>query len=293
MAEAYNYLNSKNGRRKILNTTKGLRKVNNPIRPVSPFQSASGFFNIAHRGASFNAPENTMPAFQMALEMGADMIEFDVTLSRDQIPVVIHDQTLDRTTSGKGGINLYLSRELSELDAGLWFNKSFVNTRIPTLEQILNWASGKIALNIEIKKEAFIKTNETGIVEFISELVLKYDMTEHVIISSFSAEALIRSRKVMQKIPTAYLISPYSWGSTRNLRLMKKLNASGLNLKHKQMKPELMKKAESERLPIWVYTVDDKEEMKKVIDKGATGIFTNRPDILKEVASSALTRQSE
>lgn len=234
-----------------------------------------------------------MPAFQMALEMGADMIEFDVTLSRDQIPVVIHDQTLDRTTSGKGGIQQYLSRELSELDAGLWFNKSFENTRIPTLEQILRWASDTIALNIEIKKEAFIKTNETGIVESISDLVLEFDMADQVIISSFSAEALIRCRKVMPKIPRSYLISPHSWGSTRNIRLMKKLGASGLNLKHKQMKPELMKQAESEQLPIWVYTVDDPEEMKKVIGKGATGIFTNRPDILKEVASSTLTGRSE
>ncbi len=284
-------MNSNNAHHKILNTIKGLREVNNPIRPVSSFQSAPGFFNIAHRGASFNAPENTMPAFQMALEMGADMIEFDVTLTRDQIPVVIHDQTLDRTTSGKGGIQQYLSRELSELDAGIWFSKSFENTRIPTLEQILNWAFGKIALNIEIKKEAFIKDKESGIVEFISELVLEYDMAEHVIISSFSAEALIRCRKVMPKIPTAYLISPYSWGSRRNLRLMKKLSASGLNLKHKQMRPSLMKQAKSERLPIWVYTVDDEEEMKKVIEKGATGIFTNRPDILNEVASSTLTRQ--
>lgn len=234
-----------------------------------------------------------MPAFQLALEMGADMIEFDVTLSRDQIPVVIHDQTLERTTSGKGGINLYLSRELSELDAGLWFSNKFKNTRIPTLEKILSWASGKIALNIEIKKEAFIKANETGIVEFINELVLEYNMAEHVIISSFNAEALIRCRQIMPKIPTAYLISPYSWGGIRNLRLMKKLSASGLNLKHKQMRPALMKQSKSERLPIWVYTVDDEKEMKKVIDKGATGIFTNRPDILKEVASTTLTRQSE
>ena len=268
-----------------------MRDVNNPIEPVSPYKSAPGFFNIAHRGASYYAPENTMPAFKLAVEMNADMIELDITLTRDGIPVVFHDQKLDRTTNGTGNIQHFLSRELGELDAGLWLNKEFTGTRIPTLENVLEWASGTIALNIEIKKEAILKSIKPGIAEITCELVEQFGMTDQVVISSFSDEALIKSRNASPKIPTAHLINPYSWGSKRNLKLMKKLGAVGLNLKHRQMRSRLMKQAELDKYPVWVYTVDDKEEMKKVIEKGATGIFTNRPDVLSKVASSVLVER--
>jgi len=142
----------------------GLRNVKNPIDPFSPFQSAEGFFNIAHRGASYYAPENTMASFKLASEMNADMIELDVTLTRDNIPVVFHDRKLSRTTDGKGNISRYLLRELRELDAGLWFSELYKGTRIPTLEEVLEWASGTIALNIEIKKEAVSGNHKIGVV---------------------------------------------------------------------------------------------------------------------------------
>ena len=263
----------------------------NLVNPVFPFQSAGGFFNIAHRGASFYAPENTMPAFQLAQEMKADMIELDITLSRDSVPIVFHDQKLDRTTDGRGLIRQYLSRELKELDAGIWLGSEFKNTRIPTLEDVLHWASGSIALNIEIKKEAVDQHSEYGVVEFVSELVSGFEMTDQVIISSFSNEALIRSQKVSPGIPTAHLLNPYFWGSLKDLRLMKKLGAGGLNMKHRQMRPGLMNRAKKESLPVWVYTVDDEDEMRTVIEKGATGIFTNKPDILLKIASAALDDQ--
>ena len=271
-----------------MSSSVGLRNVINPIDPFSPFKSAPGFFNIAHRGASYYAPENTMASFQLALEMNADMIELDVTLSRDNIPVVFHDRTLSRTTGGKGNIRKYLLRELHELDAGSWFSESHKNLRIPTLEEVLIWSSGKIALNIEIKKEAVDGNHTFGIVELISKMVSDFKMTDQVVISSFSKEALARSRNVAPGISTAHLVNPYSWGTTRALHLMKRLGATGLNIKPRQMKPKLMDMAILENIPVWVYTVDDEDEMKTVIKKGATGIFTNKPDRLAEVAAITL-----
>lgn len=231
-----------------------------------------------------------MPAFKLALDMKSDMIELDVTLSRDNIPFVFHDKTLNRTTDGKGPVQRYLQRELRELDAGLWFGNEFKETRIPTLENVLSWASKSIALNIEIKQEAVNQNHENGIVELVSELVLDQKMANQVVISSFSNEALISSRQISPGIPTAHLVNPWSRGSVRDYRLMMKLGAVGLNIKPRQMKPKLMERAVRDNCPVWVYTVDDEEEMKAVIGKGATGIFTNKPDVLLKVAVNALYR---
>ena len=234
-----------------------------------------------------------MPAFEMALKMDADMIELDVTLSRDNIPIVFHDRKLNRTTDGKGEIRQYLSRELLDLDAGHWFSEKYKNVRIPSLEEVLRWASGSIALNIEIKKEAVSRNQTSGIVELIKNLVFEFNMTDQVVISSFSNEALARSRNVSPNIPTAHLLNPYSWGTTRALHIMKRLGAVGLNMNPRQMKPKLMDQAIRENIPVWVYTVDDEDEMKTVIQKGATGIFTNKPDLLAKVAKTTLGRNSK
>ncbi len=107
--------------------------------------------NIAHRGASALAPENTMAAFAMAVELGADAIELDLHVSRDGELVVIHDHTLDRTTDGEGPVHTRSLQELKRLDAGRWFGESFAGQRIPTLAEVLDRFSGKIPLALEIK----------------------------------------------------------------------------------------------------------------------------------------------
>lgn len=269
-----------------LNTTEGPRFVANPIIPVSSSHSVPGFFNIAHRGASFYAPENTFPAFQKAVEMNADMIELDVTLTRENIPVVFHDRKLHRTTNGKGEIGNYFERELKELDAGLWFDPEYSEIRIPSLEDVLKWASGTIALNIEIKKEAVMPERKNGITELIYELVTEYEMSEQVVISSFSEEALKRFRVLSPAVATAYLINPYALGTPKVYDLMKKMNACGLNMTPRQMRNRLMRVVKKNCVPVWVYTVDDELEMNRTIKKGATGIFTNRPDVLGQVSSA-------
>ncbi len=107
----------------------------------------------AHRGASKAAPENTMPAFELAAKQGADGIETDVQLTKDQIPVLIHDENVRRTTDGIGFVQDYTYKELQELDAGSWFSSTYSNTTIPTLDQLLAWnKKKKLKLNIELKK---------------------------------------------------------------------------------------------------------------------------------------------
>lgn len=107
---------------------------------------------IAHRGASKYAPENTMAAFKIAYDDGADAIETDVHLTKDFVPIIMHDEDVKRTTNGKGLIKDLTYNQISSLDNGSWFNKSFSNERIPTLEKFLQWAYKKnIRINLELK----------------------------------------------------------------------------------------------------------------------------------------------
>lgn len=272
----------------ILKSSVESRKVLNPVEPVHSFQSAQGFFCIAHRGGSFYAPENTMPAFQKAVELKADMIELDVTLTRDKIPVVFHDKFLHRTTNGKGNIQNFYERELNELDAGSWFDIEYTGTKIPKLEDVLRWAKGSVALNIEIKKEAVRKGQEDGVEEIICSLLDTYEMRDQIVVSSFNTIVLKKFQRMGLVVNTAALLSPYSIGSPKSIRVMKSIGASGVNILLRQMRSGLMNLAKKEHIPVWVYTVDDEIEMKHAIEKGATGIFTNKPDSLRKVVTEEL-----
>ncbi|REL33373.1 hypothetical protein DYD21_11380 [Rhodohalobacter sp. SW132] len=267
----------------------GIRTVKNRVQPVGGFKTRAGFFVIAHRGASFDFPENTMPAFENAFRMKADMIELDVLLSRDGIPVVMHDETLDRTTNGRGNVQHFLYRELQELNAGNWFGPEFSDVTIPSLQSVLSWAKGKIALNIEIKGEKRGHVSKTSIEPAVIELVRQFEMENHIVISSFSRNAIKRVKEISDDISTAILNSEYSYGTRLVYRMMSRLDADGLNMLSRQMKRPLMKKLSQHNVPVWIYTINSEAEMRTVIRKGATGIFSDRPDLLRKVASEELS----
>ncbi|MDZ7689984.1 MAG: glycerophosphodiester phosphodiesterase family protein [Balneolaceae bacterium] len=143
------------------------------------------FIIIAHRGASAYYPENTMAAFRGAVDMGAEMIELDILLSKDGVPVAFHDARLGSHTNGSGRLENYTLEQLKQLDAGAWFDAKFTGQRIPTLDEVLEFAKGKIALNIEIKTEAVTDELHGGVEEKSIALVQKYGMEDHVLFSSF------------------------------------------------------------------------------------------------------------
>ena len=108
---------------------------------------------IAHRGFQKNYPENTLIAFQAAMDAGVQMIELDVSLSRDRKPIVIHDATLARTTNGHGPVHDYTLEELKQLDAGSWYHPDFAGQRLPELAEVLELVDGRVITNIEIKSK--------------------------------------------------------------------------------------------------------------------------------------------
>lgn len=245
---------------------------------------SNGFIIIAHRGASAYYPENTMTAFQAAADMNAEMIELDIMLSKDGVPVVFHDALLDNHTNGKGEISAYTLAELKQLDAGSWFDPSFAGERIPTLEEVLEFAAGTIALNIEIKTEAVTDDLKGGVAEKCLALVRKYGMEEHVLFSSFDYRAVQHLKELDSNIPVALLYERKQAGKRTPSQLMTDYNADAFNCSFRQLSKKRLADIKAHNIPVFVYTVDKVSRMRKLLSRGVTGIFTNKPDVLRDVA---------
>lgn len=152
---------------------------------------------IAHRGISARYPENTLAAFIGAIDVGAHMIELDVCLSKDRHLVVIHDETVDRTTNGTGPVKTLTLAQLRKLDAGSWFDPRFHAERLPTLAQVLDTVKGRLMVNIEIKPEAFEEKGPADAVERqVLDLVREKNMLEDVLVSSFEWQVLDNLRNL-------------------------------------------------------------------------------------------------
>lgn len=255
--------------------------------PALYSDDGDGFFIIAHRGASAYYPENTMAAFRGAVAMEAEMIELDVMLSKDGVPVVFHDARLDEHTDGSGYVGDYSLAELRQLDAGRWFGEAFAGERIPTLEQVLAWASGTIALNIEVKTEAVSDSAQGGVEAKSVELVKKYGMQRHVLFSSFDYRAVARLKALDADLPVALLYEKRQSGQRGPHELLQQLGADAFNCSYRELNGRRLQDLHRYKIPFFVYTVDQPGRMRKLIDKGAAGIFTNKPDLLRRVVSGA------
>ena len=162
---------------------------------------------IAHRGFSADAPENTLAAFDMALTNNYPDIEFDVQLSSDGVPVVIHDSTLNRTTDGRGPVNEHTLAQIIILDAGSWFDSSYCDSGVPTLLEVLLRYSGCANLHIELKSnepELPVKVaqllNQTGwVAEALAQSKLEASRAPVLVISSFDRNQVERSRQALPK----------------------------------------------------------------------------------------------
>ncbi|WP_265791170.1 glycerophosphodiester phosphodiesterase [Fodinibius salicampi] len=253
--------------------------------PVLYHSNDDSFLVIAHRGASAQYPENTMPAFKGAVEMEAEMIELDVMMSSDGVPVVFHDARLDDHSDGKGLLKDYTLRELRTLDVGSWFSEQYRGEKMPTLEEAIEFASGKIALNIEIKTEAVSDELHGGVEEKSLELVKKYGMEDHVIFSSFDYRALEHLKKLDPAIPVALLYNRSESENMSPLELVRKYGVDAFNCSYNQFKKKWSRELKEHNIPHFIYTVDQPRRMRRLLSAEVSGIFTNKPDLLKEVAT--------
>ena len=248
-----------------------------------------GFFKgswprvIAHRGFSGEAPENTLVAIEKAIDVGADMVEFDVQVSRDGEVVVIHDETLDRTTNGSGLVADQSLEELRKLDAGSWFGRSstgerFAGEKIPTLGEVLDATRGRILVNIEIKTEAADTAPGP-----VAQLVRDRGMADQVIISSFNPKALELMRQIAPEIRRASLYEKALHRGWSPSRVVAQVDTQAFNASRRVLTDAMLADAASAGLPVAVYTVDAAREMRRWIERGAAALFTNRPDVMIEL----------
>lgn len=254
-------------------------------QPILFNKPHADFLVIAHRGASAYFPENTMPAFEGAVVMGADMIELDVLLTKDRVPVVFHDAKLHNHTDESGLLNDHTLDELKMLDAGSWFDKKFAGVAIPTLEEVLQFAKGNIALNIEIKTEAVSGELRNGVEEKCLNLVRKYGMSDHVLFSSFDYRAVEHLKKLQPDMPVALLYNRSQSNGRTPSQLVSDYGADAFNCSYHQLTRAWLDDVNKHQIPVLIYTVDDPARMKSLVKKKVSGIFTNKPDVLLKVLS--------
>ena len=228
---------------------------------------------FAHRGASGYAPENTLEAFALAITQGADGIELDVQLTKDGIPVVIHDETIDRVTLKELKKLTVLKNKFPEYSAA----------KIPTLEEVLDAvkASG-IQVNIELKTGIYWYPE---IEQKVADLVKKAGMEELVIYSSFNHYSVQQMKKIVPEAKTAYL---YSDVILNVAEYAKNTKVDGLHpaVYHVKM-ADFLKEYLDSNLNVRVWTVNEKADMKWLIDAGVTAIITNYPDMAVQIKKEA------
>jgi glycerophosphoryl diester phosphodiesterase len=225
---------------------------------------------IAHRGDKMQAPENTLAAFRIAAEKGADVIEFDVQLSSDGQVVVIHDQTVDRTTDGTGRVSRLPLATLRELDAGAWFSEKFRGEHIPTLDEVFDTFSKKVCMNVELKN---FSTPFDDLVSKVVHLIEKHGLQECTLLSSFLTHDLRKARKLQSEIPRGLLIKPGLLGLwDRSFEWRADYFAIHPNMALVDSK--LISRFHAKGKRVYVWTIDTEDDLKRMIGFEVDGIIT-------------------
>ncbi|HWP66100.1 MAG TPA: glycerophosphodiester phosphodiesterase family protein [Candidatus Limnocylindria bacterium] len=224
---------------------------------------------IAHRGASGTCPENTLAAFRRAEAVGAHMIELDVQLSRDGEVVVMHDDTLERTTDGHGPVARWTLAEMQRLDAGSWFGPEFAGERVPTLGEVL--AAIRLPINVELKPGG-----GEGLEARALEVVRAAGALERIVFSSFDPDALHRLRGLTADAQLGVLWARSTLSPA--IALAKRVAARGLHLRKTLASPEHLAAAREAGLLTRVWTVNEPREFARLKRAGVDGVFTDYPE---------------
>lgn len=232
----------------------------------------------AHRGSSAEAPENTMAAFKLAVEQGADGIELDIQMSADGHLVVIHDETLERTTNGVGLVYQHTYEQLQQLNAAAHFSEQVDDEPIPLLSQVLEMiAPTHLELNIELKNGI---VPYTGMEEAVIRMVRDYGMEERVVFSSFNHYSLV---KMAELAPDIELAALYMEGIYEPWNYALPLGIRALHPYFYAAHPEIVAGAQQAGMKVRPFTVDEERDLKKMIAIGVDAVITNYPLRMKKL----------
>ncbi len=231
---------------------------------------------IAHRGASRLAPENTLPAFQAALNLGVDLVELDYRVTADEVPVVLHDEELDRTTDAARRwqqshipVAARSLAELRTLDGGSWFSEQFAGTGLPTLREALRTITARSIALVERK---------AGPAQGCVDLLCEQRLLDRVVLQAFDWDFLADCRRLAPEVVLAALGENALTADKLDQICRRQLPVVAWD--HQQVTAELVSIARGRGLRIWTWTVDDPARMRELASWGVGGIITNRPDLL-------------
>ena len=231
---------------------------------------------IAHRGASAVAPENTMAAFRRAVEMGTECIETDLHLSRDGRLIIVHDTTLNRTTSGDGMVRNYTFNELRQFDAGSWFSEKYAGERLPAIEELLDFAGqADLSLYLEIKGGAGY-----GVERAVISALRGRKESKATVVLCFDASVLDRIHQLDRLLMTGLL---FDSGGEDMVKEAVRVGARQIGPRGDCVTPELIEDAHRRGLKVVTWTINEPAQMRSLAAAGVDGIMTNHPDRLVAV----------
>lgn len=235
---------------------------------------------IGHRGVAAYAPENTLEGIHAAADMGVEWVEFDVKLTKDSVPILMHDETLDRTTNG--GMRLVTEtayEDIKQLEAGSWFADSFAGIKVPTLEEAIDVLLERdLGLNMELKP---CPGREKETAEAALDILAKYwDDADKLLISSFQHVSLETAMDMAPEWRRGLLL-PKEWPENWD-RLAHYLEASTINFDGRACAENDVATLRKSGLPLIAYTINDAETAKRLLTWGVDSFFSDAPDVIKD-----------
>lgn len=229
---------------------------------------------FGHRGSAGTHPENTMISFKEAARVGADGIELDIQMTRDGVIVVIHDETVNRTTNGKdkGWVKDYTLKQIKKMDVSYKFKDQYGKCEIPTLEEVFDWAkSNQVHINVEFKTGL---VSYKGIEEKTLKMIKDYGLEERIVLSSFNHYSLVKCRQLSNSIDLAIL---YMEGLYEPWDYAKRLKTNGIHPYHQTINKEIVEESKRNGIAVRPFTINDEKKMKQFIDFGCSAIITDHP----------------
>lgn len=258
---------------------------------------------IAHRGASAQAPENTLAAFRMAIDDGADGVELDVRLSKDGVPVVVHDRGLKRLAGSSALVSMSTAAELASVDLGAYFNKThpkyarpeFVHTGVPLLADILDFfAAGDGMIHIELKIDK--KREVRPIVNAVCRVIHSSSVLSRVVLSSFRLTALAEAKHVLPSVRTSALFAPSIMRFIKRRRhiisLARSFGANEISPYRSLVTPKFARIAHEIGMPVNIWTCNNAKWVVRGRELGVNAVITNYP-VSFLAAREALSRAIE
>lgn len=235
---------------------------------------------IAHRGFSGQFPENTITAVEAAIELGVDMVEVDVRLSRDGVPVLCHNRDVDKTSDGRGRVADMSVEQLKRLDVGSWKAPHFQGEQMPTLAEVLEVAAGRTRLNLDVKDPAAVPA--------VLATLYAHGMLQDVVISGCTWRMVKEIRQAAPGVPvllnvdmTVALLAYYGWKRTAFSLLLwqaRFCGAAGINVLHRYVTPDRVARLHRANQPVWTWTVNTHARARTLADMGVASITSNHPD---------------